>query len=102
MLAPSRRGFRRAEEMVSQAGNQCVNRAEFQQAARFKSEDGRQPVARHENPPIGIEQQHAGFDGVKQAGHLSFQAFFRVAQGLVRPLILNLNEPPRLRSRPFQ
>ena len=81
--------------MVGQAADQRVDRAEFQQAARFKSKDGCQPVAGHANLSIGIEQQHAGFDGVQKAGHLGLQAFFRFAQRLLRFLILNVNEPPR-------
>jgi hypothetical protein len=94
MLAPSRRGFRRTEEMVPQAADHRVNGAEFQQAARFKSKDGCEPVARYAYLPIGVEQQHAGFDGVEKAGQLNLQALVRFAQCLLRSLILDMNEPP--------
>ena len=81
--------------MVGHAVDQRVNRAQFQEAARFKSKDGCQPVAGHANLSLGVQQQHAGFDGIEQAGHFRFQALFRFAQRLLRALILHLNEPPR-------
>src|SRR6267154_2667121 len=92
-FAPARHRFGRVFEASREAVDQCVDRAQSEEAARFQSHDLGQAVANNPDISRGVQQKHTGIDRIRKAMHFRFQPPFLFKLGHSGAVILEINQP---------
>src|SRR5467141_3156405 len=93
IFAPPRHRFGRVFEASREAVDQCIDRAQSEEAARFQSHDLGQAVANHPDISRGVQQKHTGIDRIRKAMHFRFQPPFLFKLGHSGAVILEINQP---------